>query len=358
MSILKLHYASLEQRVAATFYNGLIKDKCADESQKDLQTFFHTLYKALYDNPEQFGFRLQEDDYLIEGEEGEKDHKQALSRKMKKSRTVILSAMELLIHFGSNGVIANNSLTMPKDEMLEKAFRSRNQKKFFAGMAEMGFHLTDEGEAVTFHNESTPNMLSALEELAKACSKHTDPNIGFFNFFRCDFNALDTKNYIPDIESMYTLFMEEDQGRLLELHRYFVDHGYKTELSIWKTNWDIKYQGDRKVKSTPLYQLTYEDRYQNPLRVQIKPASTGRLKELIPQQSVVLQKDYSNRAHACRGDDCGWCYNKKTLGPSKVIFNGEERVVCWYTNPMVAPFTDESIPLIQEYEQMHAKLIG
>ena len=75
-------------------------------------------------------------------------------------------------------------------------------------------------------------------------------------------------------------------------------------------------------------------------------------------QSVELQTDFSHRAYNCRGDDCGWCYNKKTLGPSKVAFNGEERVVCWYTNPTVYPFTNESVPLIEEYEQMHGKLAG
>ncbi|MEE4194714.1 MAG: hypothetical protein V2J07_05925, partial [Anaerolineae bacterium] len=228
---------------------------------------------------------------------------------------------------------------------------------FFAGMAALGFHLTDDGEQVSFYSEPTPHMLPALQGLAQACAEHEEPRAGLFNFIRCDFHALETPNYIPAAEELYTLLMEADQPRLMALHTYFVAHSYQPEVSIWDMNWDIKYQGDRKVKSTPLYQVGYEDRYQNPLRVQIKPVSTGRLKDLIPTMSAGLQADYAKRAYPCRGDDCGWCYGKKALGPSKISFNGEERVVCWYTNPTVYPFTDESIPLIEEYEQMHAQLV-
>ncbi len=357
MSILKLQYASLEQRVAAAFYNGLAKTEPTDESQKELQHFFRTLYQALYENPEQFGFKLQPDEYLIEGEENEKDHKQEMARKMKKSRTVILAVIQLLMHIGVHGILEDNKLVTQKDDLLAKAFRSRNQKKFFTGMAELGFHLTDDGEQVSFHSEAKPTMLPALQTLAKACAEHEEPRTGVFNFIRCDFHALELPNFVPSAEELYTLLLDEDQPRLMAVHAYFMERGYQTEIGIWDMNWDIRYQGDRKVKSTPLYQVGYEDRYQNPLRVQIKPASTGRLKDLIPTMSAALQADYSNRAYPCRGDDCGWCYSKKALGPSKVSFNGEERVVCWYTNPMVYPFTDESIQLIKEYEQMHAQLV-
>lgn len=356
MSLLKLHYASLEQRVAVTFLNGLIKEQPEDASRHDLHRFFYTLYQALYESPEQFGFKIQEDEYLLEHEEGEKEHKQDLARKMKKSRNVIVKTLELLMHIGKNGTIEDNVLTMEKDEMLKKAFRSRNQKKFFTGMAVLGFTFTDDGEQVTFHSESTPNMLPALQALAKVCVEHEDPRVGLFNFWRCDFNALETPNFTPPIEDLYALLMEDDRKRLLELHAYFIEHGYDPEAFIYDTKWDIKYQGDRKIKSTPLYQITYEDRYINPLRVNIRPVSTGRLKELIPAQSTALQTDFSNRAYPCRGDECGWCYSKKTLGPSTISFNGESRVVCWYTNPMVTPFTDESVPLVKEYEQMHARL--
>ncbi|MEE4194724.1 MAG: hypothetical protein V2J07_05975, partial [Anaerolineae bacterium] len=182
MSILKLHYASLEQRVAAAFYNGLAKIEPADASQKDLQLFFHTLYQALYENPEQFGFNLQPDDALIEGEENEKDHKQELNRKMKKSRTVIMLVLEMLIHLGAHGKMDGNELSMLKDDLVAKAFRSHNQKKFFAGMAALGFHLTDDGEQVSFYSEPTPHMLPALQALAQACAEHEEPRAGLFNF--------------------------------------------------------------------------------------------------------------------------------------------------------------------------------
>ena len=339
------------------YHHRLNTKKTGDPTQHALRQFFSELYQALYDHPESFGFKLQPDDYLIENEEGEKEHKQSLARKMKKSQKVIKATLDFLMHLGVNGTLEGDVLSMPKDDIAETAFRSRNQKQFFARMAELGMHITADDDRVAFHCEHTPEMMAALQALAKACAEHKERRAGLCNFWRCDFNAIETPDYIPPVEELYTLFRQEDQVRLLELHAYFTEHGYRPSAEIYEATMIIKYQGDRKVKSTPLYQLDWDDRYQNPLRVEVKSASTVRLKDLIPLQSEVLQADFSKRVYPCQGDKCGWCYDKKALGPSKVSFNGETRVVCWYSYPMIYPFTDESVPLIKEYEQMHAQLV-
>ena len=356
MSILQLHYASLEQRVASVFYNGLAKSVWQDKSQRDLQAFFSVLYQNLYENPELFGFQLQPDEYLIEGEEGEKDHKQVLNRKMKKSRSVILKMLEFLIYMGINGTIEGSLLKIQKDDYLASVFRSRNQKKFVAGMADLGFLIEDSDEQVVFQSETSPDMMPALQALAQACVNHSDQRIGQFNFWRCDFNVLTAPDYVPSAEELYTLFMPEDTRRLLELHTYFVEQGYQSEMVIYDTSWDIKYQGDRKVKSTPLYQVTYEDRYLNPMRVYLKPASTNRLAPILTDQPDKLQADFFNRTYPCQEEKCGWCATKKGLGPSIIEYQGEQRKVCWYSNPMIYPFVDESIELVKQYERMHQAL--
>jgi hypothetical protein len=118
----------------------------------------------------------------------------------------------------------------------------------------------------------------------------------------------------------------------------------------------VKYQGDRKIKATPLYPVDYDDRYLRPLRMQIKCVSSARLVDLMPSQSQLLQDDFSRRVNVCRADECNWCQNQKALGPSELVYNGESRTVCWYTNPDVREFDENTVELIQQYEQLHAGL--
>jgi hypothetical protein len=358
MSKLKPHYTSLEQRVAATFYYGFFRIEPSDASQVDLQSFFAILSRELYENPARFGIKFQQDEFIVEQEENEKDHKQALNRKISKSQTLIRQALEVLRYVAANGTIVNDRLVMGKDDFLTEVFQSPKQKSFFEAMAELGFHLIDEGERVTFHCEPTNAMLPALQALAKACAAHEDHQIGAFNFWHCDLRALDTPNYAPSVEDLLSLFMEEDIPRLMELHRYFIDRGFHTITTIYNpTNWNINYQGRQKVKPTPLYKVTFEDRYINPLHVYIKPATMSSLIPLLPQQSLALQEDYFARATDCRGAECGHCKNLKSAGPVRLNVQGKTRTVCRYVDNSVYPFTNESIPLIKEYEQMHAQLV-
>jgi hypothetical protein len=90
--------------------------------------------------------------------------------------------------------------------------------------------------------------------------------------------------------------------------------------------------------------------------MQIKCASTARIAELLPKQSALLQEDFQRRVNECRGDECGWCRNNKTLGPSVLEFGGEFRTVCWYTNPDIRVFDEHTVELIEQYERMHAGL--
>jgi hypothetical protein len=90
--------------------------------------------------------------------------------------------------------------------------------------------------------------------------------------------------------------------------------------------------------------------------MQIKCVSTARLAELIPKQPQLLQDDFVRRVNNCRKDECNWCRNQKTLGPTDIALHGDLRTACWYTNPDIRKFNEHTFELIRQYEQMHAQL--
>ena len=119
---------------------------------------------------------------------------------------------------------------------------------------------------------------------------------------------------------------------------------------------EVKYQGRRQVKSSPLYQVEYSERFLNPLRVFIKCASNNRIAALIPHQSKALEDDFFQRAYPCQGTKCDWCKNKKNMGPSQYEYEGEVKTICWYSNPDIPELNAEAVDLIQQYALMHEEL--
>ena len=99
-----------------------------------------------------------------------------------------------------------------------------------------------------------------------------------------------------------------------------------------------------------------EQRWKNPLQVQVNCASVNRIGHLVSKQPRFLQEDFAQRLYACNGKACNWCESKKGLGPSEFIFDGETRVVCWYHKPDLAEFNDETLRLIEQYALMHEEL--
>ena len=198
-------------------------------------------------------------------------------------------------------------------------------------------------------------MLAARQTLAVSCAAYESSGMGKFQFARCDFSAAQSRT--PAAVDLYRVFDGDEYRRVMELHGYFEGKKYKAAVEgAGHSAWVVKYQGDRKAKATPLFQIAYDDRYARPLRMLIKCASTTRIADRLPQQSPSLQEDFMQRTYACRGDECGWCRNRKSLGPTTLTLLGETRKVCWYSNPDIHEFNDETVEVIREYEQMHAGL--
>ena len=168
--------------------------------------------------------------------------------------------------------------------------------------------------------------------LAQGCAAYENIETGKFQFARCDPRAL--RQAEPEPAEIYGCFDGQEQARVLELHRYFSEKGYRTSVEVnGALAWAVKYQGSRKVKSTPFFQVDRDDRHAHPLRLQIKCASAQRIAGLLPSQPEWLRADFLQRTFQCKGDSCGWCRNKKSLGPFDLDLDGQKRTICWYTHP-------------------------
>ena len=200
-------------------------------------------------------------------------------------------------------------------------------------------------------------MLAAMKPLALSCAAYKNERIGKFLFARCDFKAL-APGYEPDVLELYRISGPEEFAQVASLHGFFNAKGYHFNLEVGGPfAWVVKYQGNKKIKATPLFQIEYDDRRANPLKMNIKCASTNRIVNLLPNQPQFLQDDFMRRVYNCNGDKCGWCRNQKNLGPSHIQYDGEERVVCWFSNGDILKIDEGTIKLVQQYALMHDQLL-
>jgi hypothetical protein len=354
-------YPTISHRVAAGYLRFLVKyapgagQPQDDQAQgrQDLHGFFKAFYENLYRQPDLFGLPLGEDDWIEEDEPHEKEKKQAVTARLKKPKEMLTRALDFLIGAGVQGRLVGERLVLDQGADLVK--QARVARKFLAGLESAGLAVTPEKDGLTLQNSQFPGMLPALQELANACTRFPRQQENQFHFARCDFGALQP-GYGPQPMDLYRDFAGADLPRLTALHEFFTGLGYHTTGGISEPFfWIVQYQGDRKIKSTPFFQVEYQDRYRKPVRVSIKCASTGRLAGLLPYQSQALQDDFIRRANLCQ--KCDWCRNNKTLGPTVVQYKGEDKTLCWYTAPEVRWFDDRSVELIEEYAQMHAALL-
>jgi hypothetical protein len=355
-------YANNSQRAVASYIKLLSPFKyiaaegehpVREQEQFDLHAFFQALYSSLYAQPEQFGLPVRPDASIAEDEPNVKDKKQEVKRLLDKPRAMLAAGVDFLMQAGTQSSMDGEALQLGNyPAILEQ---SKVGKKFLAGLESTGLSIALAGDRAVLTSSRFTAMMPALQALAKSCLAYRERMMGKFLFASCDFRALG--GYVPQAMDLYRAFDGFEGQLVADLHAYFSDRNYKTEMAVYVPfAWVVKYQGDRKIKATPLFQIEYDDRYAHPLSMQIKCVSTARLAEIMPNQPQFLQDDFARRVTTCRGDACGWCRNQKTLGPTLMEIRGAPRSVCWYTNPDVRKFDERTIELIQQYEQMHALL--
>ncbi len=344
-------YLRLSAQLNAVQVDG--KNGSWAEEQADLHAFFQALYADMYTQPERFGLSVREDDYIAEKEPNEKDKKQEVKRLLDKPKAMIEAGLDFLMQCGIQGVLDGKRLRLEHYPAI--LAESKITKKFLPGLGGSGIVISASGEQAILSNSRFPSMMPALQALAKQCAACSDERLGKFIFATCDFRALD--GYETQAPDLYRAFDGAEAQIVSELHTYFESKGYKAEIDVHAPGaWSVKYQGDRKVKSSPLYQVDYLDRYLRPLRMQIKCASTHRLEEILSSQPQLLQDDFYWRVNDCRGDECRWCQTRSYVRPATLELRGETRKVCWYTSSDVRVFNEHTVELIQQYEQMHALL--
>jgi len=232
--------------------------------------------------------------------------------------------------------------------------QAKAAQKFLQGLESVGLVISVKDDNALIHNSQFPQMMPALQALAARCAVYESAVEGKFLFAHCDFRAL--QNYTLKPEDLFLILAEPEYSRVQQIHQIFIDKKYKADISIiTPTTWLIKYQGDRKVKSTPLFQMEYDERYTRQIRLSIKCVSSQRIVQLLSSQSQALQEDFSRRAITC--GNCGWCRNNKTLGPVDMEYKGEKRTICWYIMPDIHEFNEDTVELIRQYETMHRSLV-
>lgn len=363
-------FRNISQRIASSYYNqlalynfspqvdydqGAIND--AEKSFQDLYEFFKSFYNKLYFNPELFGLPVADDVCILGDGTESQDQKQEINRKLQKPREIINMALEFLMFVGTEGNVEGQGLRIQQEALHEVMEKPKVLKKILEGFEKAGLKLSDSEKSIILTNTLFPAMMPALKTFATHCAQYPDKPLGKFHFARCDFKVLQ-KQYDLDVAEIYRVFSPDYLVRIQHLHKFFTDRGYKPLLQLGGVSgWVVKYQGKRQIKASPLFEVSYQERRKDPLEVFIKCASANRIIPLIEKQTKELQDDFYKRVYQCRGKDCGWCKNRKGLGPTVYHHhNGERLTACWYTNPDILNFNDEVVELIKQYAIMHEQL--
>jgi hypothetical protein len=359
-NILNGTFASTSQRVVSTYQRMLSEfcpvpvDCCTVDEQGDLHAFFHALYEALFTTPDAFGLPAAADTYLLVDHSKEGPNKTDVKKVLDKQRKLVEEGLGFLSAAACAGRIEGQTLLLAAGSPAADFLKKKPGKAWVKGMERAGLILTPAGADITLSNARFPRMIPALKALAESCARSANADLGRVFFARCDFRALRQDFSISALD-LYRIFPPADFAWAVELHNFFTLRGYQAQVEIGRMfSWTVKYQGKKTVKSTPLFQIDFDERFAQQMRAGIKCASSQRIVHLLPNQSPALQTDFAARANRC--GNCDWCRNSKTLGPSELVYQGETRKICWYVNSDLTVFTPDTIALVKEYAEMHEVL--
>lgn len=327
-----------------------------EASCRDLHQFFQAFFQSLYDYPEQFGLPVSDDVFIDTSLTKSQADKQEVNRKLQRPRDLINTGLDFLQAAGMRGTLQDTALIFDQNAVMTALKKPKTLKKFIQGLTNAGLRLEENDGQAVLTNTLYPAMMPALKALAQGCDQVADEREGKFYFARCDFQVL-KPGYRIQATDLYCIFNPADVAHLEQLHHFFLQKNYKPIVSIaGPFAWNVQYQGNKKIKSTPLFQVEYQERRKNPLMTAIKCASSNRVVPLLGGQSQALRADFLRRTNHCNGDACGWCKNRKALGPSIYEHDGTSTTICWYTNPDIQNFDAQAVDLVQQYTLLHEAL--
>lgn len=360
-------FANISQRVAST-YARMLTDFCpviaeglmpeqqeaALASQRDLHTFFTSLYHLMYTEPGQFGLPLTEDIYALSDHGKEGPNKTDVKRILDRPRKLIDEGLEALRALAASGKMDGEVLVNAPDHPALLYLKKKQGRAWVNGMAAAGLELIDTAGALLLRSEKYVRIIPALQALAQASQRCEDPHLGQVFFARCDFHAL-KDNFKPDPMDLFRMLRPEETAWAVEQHAFFTSRGYHPQVTLnclWQ--WQIKYQGKRSIKATPLFEIDFDERILHQMRAQIKCAAANRIAPLVEKASPALQADFQWRVFNCH--DCNWCDSRPHLGPVEITIGGETRKICWFVTGDLGEITPESAALVKEYTQLHEEL--
>ncbi len=349
-------YDSISQRAVDTYRRALVLfDSTAidarTESRRQLHDFFAALYDLMYEDPAQFGMSTAADDFLENDTHGG-DHSSAILRKLNQQRNKITATTELLRSAGESGRLEDDSLRIPVTKYREMVARTpKVLAKCLAGLAEIGLLVVERDGDVVVGNSRFPKMMAALSELARAQKARRRSKLGHMCFARCDFNSLDA-DYEPGVEGLFSYFDPGTRDQATALHEFMLETGHTAGFAHGKIHeWELDFQGPRKIKSTQLVRIRYDDRDRDSGLVYVLCAASARLVPYFDEQPEPVQDDFRERIHEC-DPNCNWCEDRKGLGPAEL----EGRTICWFTSNRPHAIDDESMQLVRDYVRWHGAL--
>lgn len=363
-------FKSISQRVASTYQRMLtafcpvVPDEIPTgkqveivDSQQQLHSFFSDLYDALYTAPEAFGLPVTEDIFLLSdhGKDGPK--KTDVKRLLDRPRKYIEEGLMFLRSAAASGKLYDQNLLIEPQDPSLTFLKKKSGRAWINGLASIGLSVVEGSGPIILTSERYPKIMTALQALAQASERCENSNLGLVFFSRCDFKAL-RDDFNVDPLDLFHVFGPEDRIHAEEIHAFFTERGYQTLVWLERIfQWDVKYQGKRTFKASPLFKIIFDERLLHPMRTQIKIASATRVAPIISNSSQALQSDFSQRLFPCH--DCGWCANKRGIQhPMAFSYQGQERRICWYVNPDIDNLTEEAIALIKEYTLLHEEMAG
>jgi len=327
-------------------------------SQRELDAFFRALYRSAYEQPAAFGLPTADDISVAQGDG--KEHKQAVTKQVKKARDKLVTGVDYLYYIGRKGMLVESRLRLAQDDYAAFFAKSpRVKQELVKGMQGIGLVVSEQEDAVRVSNTRYPSMMPALQTLAQVCAQRADDKLAALLFARCDFRALDV-GYRPDtLDLLQTALSPAEYERAAQVHRALAEMAYKTSVEIAGVhNWRVRYQGDRAIKGTALVEFEYDEREQHPLCLRVKCAATNRLVPLLSHQSALLQQDFFRHAHTCGAPKCSWCKTRKGLNPSVLERDGEKRTICWWMQRRFVEFDDQTVDLVKQYSLLHETLLA
>ena len=361
--LLKERYDSFTQRVAAYYCTVFapMKGKISlpgipEGAFSQLHNFFNELYKLLYEKSDTLVINVKEDVYLRKDEHRSKN--QIFKKAENAIKPVIVDFIDFLYNAGQTGEIRDNSLISDK-AVYERYISKRKRDKliFLEGLANIGFQVNVLEDNVILLNHKYPDMFQAMQVFSQKCAQNIHKQ-GRLYFFTCDFCALNTQYEITADEILSRIInCNSEYSYLLDLHKYLSSNGYSIEC---KPDSDIELEvlyTNKKIKSSPLLEIQFDMRYDEPVYVNIKFVSTSRLTPIIGALTDELQEAFFNDVGYCRGADCGWCKNQKgLLRPSKLEVKDKQKIICWYAQKSFSKVKEKDLDTIFGYIKFQEQL--